>query len=79
VNIRDLPDGYQPQRIVFILYSTFDKLKKKNRITIVESPYTLEDALELAKYNKFEFEKWLCGEIGASGMFQSPGERGADG
>ena len=42
-------------------------------------PVTIADAEALAKRDKFEFEKWVCGAIGAEGMFHEPGSRGADG
>ena len=42
-------------------------------------PHSEEEARELAGRDKFEFEKWVCGAIGADGMFREPGERGADG
>ena len=48
-------------------------------IEIVGTPTSLEEAQALAERDKFEFEKWVCGEIGAHGMFREPGERGADG
>ncbi len=42
-------------------------------------PNTVADAKALAAADKFEFEKWVCGAIGAEGMFHEPGTRGADG
>ena len=42
-------------------------------------PETIADARALADRDKFEFEKWTCGAIGAHGMFREPGEKGADG
>ena len=42
-------------------------------------PISVSDAEDLAARDKFEFEKWVCGAIGAEGMFHSPGTRGADG
>ena len=42
-------------------------------------PVTIADAEALARRDKFEFEKWVCGAIGAEGMFHEPGRRGADG
>ena len=41
-------------------------------------PETPEDAKSLASQDKFEFEKWACGHVGAEGMFHQPGTRGAD-
>lgn len=42
-------------------------------------PSDIKLARALAKRNPFEFEKWVCGEIGAEGMYHAPGSRGADG
>ena len=39
-------------------------------------PETINDAKALAKQDPFEFQKWVCGKIGANGMAQ---RRGADG
>ena len=50
----------------------------RNEITIIGSPRTLQDAMDLANRDKFEFEKWVCGEIGADGMYHNPGSHGAD-
>ena len=43
---------------------------------VPETPY---EARQLADEDKFEFEKWACGAVGAEGMFKRLGERGADG
>ena len=51
----------------------------EGRITTEGVPHTEWEARELARRDKFEFEKWVCGAIGADGMFREPGERGADG
>ena len=42
-------------------------------------PVNVVDAKALAERDKFEFEKWVCGAIGAEGMFHDPGTKGADG
>lgn len=57
------------------------KIKQRNRtdIPVIGCPLTLVDVEELANANPFEFEKWVCGEVGAHGLFPNPGERGADG
>ena len=54
-------------------------LLSRQDITIRGIPETIEDARSLAQRDKFEFEKWVCGFIGAEGMFREPGARGADG
>ena len=41
-------------------------------------PRFLSEARDLATNDKFEFEKWVCGEIGAHGMYHNPGDKGAD-
>ena len=48
-------------------------------VPMIGLPLTIGDAKALASRDGFEFEKWVCGAIGASGMFKEPGERGADG
>ena len=42
-------------------------------------PVNVAEAQALAERDKFEFEKWVCGAIGAEGMFHDPGSKGADG
>ena len=42
-------------------------------------PTTVEAAEDLAKENPWEFEKWVCGQLGAKGLFKRPGAKGADG
>ncbi len=42
-------------------------------------PVDVAEALALAQRDKFEFEKWVCGAIGAEGMFHNPGTPGSDG
>ena len=36
------------------------------------------DARRLARQDPFEFEKWVCGRIGANGLGKRLGARGAD-
>ena len=42
-------------------------------------PISVGDAERLAERDKREFEKWVCGAIGAEGLFHAPGQPGADG
>lgn len=44
-------------------------------------PDSVDEARSLAREDPFEFEKWVCGRIGANGMGirKKPGGRGADG
>ena len=42
-------------------------------------PVNVAEAEALAARDKFEFEKWVCGAIGAEGMFHDPGTPGSDG
>lgn len=42
-------------------------------------PVNVAEAQALADRDKFEFEKWVCGAIGAEGMFHDPGTPGSDG
>ncbi len=60
------------------LDDNFPQLTKAD-IVIRGIPETIDDARALAERDKFEFEKWVCGFIGAEGMFHDPGTRGADG
>ena len=74
IDISPFATGLIRERIV----DNFDNLSKED-VEIRGVPYTVEDAKALAAKDKFEFEKWVCGHIGASGMFHEPGQRGADG
>lgn len=62
-----------------IINSFEHKQFSRTDIHIIGCPLTLVDARDLANTNPFEFEKWVCGEVGAQGLFHNPGERGADG
>ncbi len=56
-----------------------DKMNiSRNQFTMIGPPNTVEDAKDLARRSPFEFEKWVCGEIGARGMYHNPGSPGAD-
>lgn len=50
-----------------------------NAVSIHGVPINVREAQALAARDKFEFEKWVCGAIGAEGMFHDPGTPGADG
>ena len=58
--------------------SNFVNLTAKD-IRVIGVPLNVEDALQLARSDPFEFEKWACGAIGAHGMFHEPGTKGSDG
>ena len=54
-------------------------LGKRLKIETHGTPYDVASAKALAKKDPFEFEKWVCGAIGAHGMFHDPGTKGRDG
>ena len=56
----------------------FDQLTTDD-VLVRGVPVNVAEAQALADRDKFEFEKWVCGAIGAEGMFHSPGTPGADG
>ncbi|MDE0267613.1 MAG: hypothetical protein OXI96_01040 [Acidimicrobiaceae bacterium] len=62
-----------------------DRMLGKSDDTKCSSPSTVAEARKLATQGegdgRFEFEKWVCGVLGTSNMFQrkKPGERGGDG
>lgn len=51
----------------------------RDDIAVLGTPQSVADARSLAQRDKFEFEKWVCGAMGANGMYKNPGEKGADG
>lgn len=51
---------------------------KHNAIRMLGVPDTPDAARLLASTDKFEFEKWACGHVGAEGLYHPPGTRGAD-
>ncbi len=75
IDISSFATGLVRDRIV----RAFDQLKKVNISMRGEIPTDVPTARALAERNKFEFEKWVCGHIGAEGMFHDPGTPGADG
>ncbi len=58
-----------------------DNFRYLNRddIFIHGTPESVAEARALAQEDKFEFEKWVCGALEASGMYKNPGDKGADG
>ena len=74
IDISQFSNGLIRNRLI----DNFPILSKQD-IEIRGNPITISDAVALAKRDKFEFEKWVCGEIGAEGMYHAPGSRGADG
>ena len=58
------------------ILSNFKGLLSQTDIDISGQPETINDARKLAQQDPFEFEKWVCGKIGANGM---AARRGADG
>ena len=61
------------------LLRAFPLLDKDEIAMEGEIPLTVSDARDLSQRDSFEFEKWVCGHIGAEGMFHDPGTPGADG
>ena len=59
--------------------SNFQGVLDQTDIDILGQPETVLDARRLAEQDRFEFEKWACGKIGAHGMAARVGEPGADG
>jgi len=58
------------------IMSNFKGVLSQTDIEIFGQPETISDARQLASQDPFEFEKWVCGKIGANGM---AARRGADG
>lgn len=74
IDISHFSAGLMHNRII----SNFDNLSSDD-IRTAGVPDTPQAARELAKRDKFAFEKWVCGHVGAEGMFHDPGTKGADG
>ena len=74
IDISRFSTGLVKRRIV-------DRFGNLNRddIEIHGTPESPAEARDLAQRDKFEFEKWVCGAMGANGMYKNPGEPGADG
>ncbi|MCY3934460.1 MAG: DNA methyltransferase [Chloroflexi bacterium] len=58
--------------------SNFNK-EISNLIQLFDIPRNVQQALDLAERDRFEFEKWVCGYLGAEGMYRDPGRKGRDG
>lgn len=65
-------------RLVQDTLNTLPLKLRTNDISILGTPTTLSAARQLAKKDKFEFEKWACGEVGAQGLYHNPGTPGSD-
>ena len=74
IDISPFATGLMRERIV----DHFPAIQK-SQIALRGTPDTVAAAQALAQRDQFEFEKWVCGTIGAEGMFHEPGTRGADG
>ncbi len=74
IDISRFSTGLVQRRIV----DNFGYLNRDD-IAIHGTPENPAQARDLAQRDKFEFEKWVCGAMGANGMYKNPGERGADG
>ena len=61
------------------ILSNFKGVLSQTDIELSGQPETIEDARKLAESDRFEFEKWACGKIGAHGMAARVGVPGADG
>ena len=61
------------------ILSNFNGVLDQTDIALYGQPETIADARRLAQADRFEFEKWACGKIGAYGMATRVGEPGADG
>ena len=74
IDISRFSTGLVKRRIV----DSFGNLNRDD-IAIYGTPESPAQARDLAQRDKFEFEKWVCGAMGANGMYKNPGEPGADG
>ena len=74
IDISSFSTGLVRRRIV-------DNFRYLNRgdIVIQGTPENVSQARDLARRDKFEFEKWVCGALDANGMYKNPGQKGADG
>ena len=60
------------------LVKSFER-KILDQIEVSGIPTTVESAMQLAQENPWEFEKWVCGQLGAKGLYKRPGAKGSDG
>ena len=75
IDISSFATGLVRDRLV----RAFDQVTKENVQMLGNIPKDVHSARALAQDNGFEFEKWVCGHIGAEGMYKNPGAPGADG
>ena len=74
IDVSSFSVGLMQERIL----NNFPNLSADDILSI-GVPTDAVQARDLARRDKFEFEKWVCGAIGAEGMFHQPGSRGPDG
>lgn len=75
IDISSFATGLVRDRIV----KAFPQLEKADISMLGNIPKDAPSARALAQRDGFEFEKWVCGHIGAEGMYKNPGAPGADG
>lgn len=51
----------------------------RDKIKSLGMPFDEKTAKQLFRQDPWEFEKWVCGAIGARGLYKNPGAKGADG
>lgn len=59
------------------LVESFEKMIL-SKIEVSGVPTDVPSALALAHENPWEFEKWVCGQLGAKGLYKRPGAKGPD-
>lgn len=75
IDISSFATGLVRDRIV----KAFPQLEKADISLLGNIPKDAHSARTLAQRDSFEFEKWVCGHIGAEGMYKNLGAPGADG
>jgi len=77
IDISNFAVGVIKNSLVSSLSNSNIDLRKKIKESGI--PRTPEAAKKLAEKDRHEFEKWVCGQIGARGLYKNPGAKGADG